>query len=160
MIFKKNWIYINWKFLYIDISNPKRTMTKIKGIFKPLKCYFKYEKGDYAPNPILWVSKPNYIQIIIHDVLWKDKYDTPRFECSPYVWIHIFKWNWVWYWSLPLHQKHGEDEYWEQALWYLYYHKTISQFVIDYPDIKVAKESWPWQDMKGNSTWTDEFLVK
>ena len=46
------------------------------------------------------------------------------------------------------------------VLWYLYYSKTISQGLNDEPDIQKAKKSWPWQDMKGNSTWTDEFLVK
>ena len=159
MVFKKNWIYINLKYLYVDIVNPKKTMNKLKGIFKPLKCCFKHGK-NLSTSHLLWVSKPHLIQIVIHDVGWKDKYDTPRFECSPYIWIHIFKWDLIWCWSLPLHQKHREDEYWEQALWYLYYNKTISQGLNNYPDIKVAKESWLWQDMNGNSTWTDEFLVK
>lgn len=116
-------------------------------------------KNSWTPYPILWVSKPSFIQIIAQNVGWKDKYDTPRFEHSPYIWIHIYKWNWIWYWSLPLYQKHRDDEYWEQALWYLYYYKTISQGIGDKPDIRKAKENWPWQDMKGNSTWTNEFLV-
>ena len=156
-----NWIYLDRrKYLYIDISNPKKTLNKLKNVFKPLKCYFKFEKGIYAPYPVLWVSKPAYIHIIFQDVGWKDKYDTPRFEYPPYVWIHIYKWNWVWYWGLSPHQSHRNDEYWEQALWYLYYFKTISQGLIKQPDIQEARESWPWQDMEGNSTWTDEFLVK
>lgn len=159
MIIRKDWININWKkYLYISISNPKRTLNKLKGIFKPLKCYFRFSSKNW--NPILWCSRPYWIQIIAQDVGWKDKYDTPRYEYAPYIWIHIFKWNFIWYWSLPLHQKYYDDEYWEQALWYLYYNKTISQGLNDYPDIKVAKETWPWQDMKGNSTWTDEFLIK
>jgi len=144
----------------LSIINPKKTLNKLKGVFKPLKCYFKIKISDYAPYPILWCPKPSFIQIISRDVGWKDKYDTPRFEYCPYIWIHIYKLNWVWYWGLPLHQNHREDEYWEQALWYLYYTKTISQGLIEQPDIQKAKESWPWQDMNGNSTWTDEFLVK
>lgn len=161
MYIKKDWIYLDWgKYLYIDISNPKKTMNKLKGIFKPLKRYFRSEQGLYAPYPVLWVSEPHFIQIMFHDVGWKDKYDTPRFEYPPYIWIHIYKWNWVWYWSLPLHQVDKDDEYWEQALWYLYYTNTISQGLINKPDIQKAKESWPWQDMRGNSNWTDEFLVK
>jgi hypothetical protein len=158
-VIKKDYIYIDLrKYLYVDISNPKKTINKLKGIFKPLKCYFT--KSSIIPFPVIWVSNPAYIQIMFKDVGWKDKYNTPRLEYNPYIWIHIYKWNFVWYWSLPLHQNYRDDEYWEQALWYLYYNKTISQGLNDYPDIKLAKESWPWEDIEGNSTWTDEFLVK
>ena len=159
--FKKNWLYVNWKhYIYISISNPKKTMNKLKGVFKPLKLYFRFTIDEWAPYPVLWVSKPSYIQIMFEDVGWKDKYDTPRFEYSPYVWIHVYKWNFVWYWDLSLYEQSYIDEYWEQALWYLYYYKTISQGIRNKPDIKFAKESWPWQDMNGNSTWIDKFLIK
>jgi len=158
---KKDWIYITWKkYLYINISNPKKTMNKLKGVFKPLKLYFRFTVDEWAPYPVLWVSKPSYIQIMFEDVGWKDKYDTPRFEHHPYIWIHVYKWNFVWYWDLSLYEQSYIDEYWEQALWYLYYYKTISQGIRNEPDIKFAKESWPWQDMNGNSTWTDKFLIK
>lgn len=164
--FKKNWLYINWRhYIYIDISNPKKTMNKIKGIFKPLKLYFRYTIDKWAPYPILWVSKPAYIQIVFHDVGWKDKYDTPRFEYHSYIWIHIYKWNFIWYWDLPDIVGYNSktdyiDDYWEQALWYLYYTNTISQGLLDKPNIEKAKESWPWQDMHGNSTWNNKFLIK
>ena len=161
MILRKNWIHLEiQKYLYISISNPKKTLNKIKRVFKPLKCYFKFKKDWWAPAPILWVPKPSYVHIVANDIGWKDKYDTPRYEYSPYVWIHILNWNWIWYWELPLHQNHRNDEYWEQALWYLYYSGTISQGLGKYPNIQKAKETWPWEDMKGNSTWTDEFLIK
>lgn len=162
MYFRKDWIYLDWrKYLYIDICNPKKTMNRLKGVFKDLKCYFRFEKGIYAPTPVLWVSQPAYIHIIFHDVGWKDKYDTPRFEYPPYIWIHIYKWNWVWYWDLPVYQQNYADEYWEQALWYLYYCNTISQGLSDVPNIEKAKENWPWQDCETKkSTWNDKFLIK
>jgi hypothetical protein len=157
---KKDWIYITWKkYLYIDISNPKKTMNKLKGVFKPLKLYFRFTIDKWAPYPVLWVSKPSYIQIMFEDIGWKDKYDTPRFEYHSYIWIHIHKWNFVWYWDLPLHESYI-DEYWEQALWYLYYTNTISQGLINKPNIEKAKESWPWLDRHGNSTWNNKFLIK
>ena len=157
MIFKKNWIYINWKFLYIDISNPKRTMTKIKGIFKPLKCYFKWNTNtDWFP--MIWCSKPAYIHIMSVDVGWKDKFDSPRYEYPPAIWIHLFKLNLIWYWELP-NEKYMDD-YWEQALWYLYYYKNISYGRLNAPDIKKAKESWPWEDMRTKqSSWNDKYLI-
>lgn len=158
MTIRKDWIYIKWKtYFYIDISNPKKTLNKVKGIFKPLKLRFEFVKSIFAPALILWCSKPSYIQIIFHDVMWKDKFNSPRYESRPYIWIHLFNLNFVWYWTLNLHQQHREDEYWEQALWYLYYYKLYG---CDKPNIEKAKESWPWEDMEGNNTWTDEFLVK
>jgi len=158
----KDYIYLDWrKYLYIDIINPKRTINKVKGIFKPLKCYFRFTRNKYAPYPVLWVSKPAYIHIISRDVGWKDKYDTPRFEHRSYIWIHIYDLNFVWYWDLPLHDQDYIDEYWEQVLWYLYYTNTISQGLSDKLSIEKAKESWPWEDYKTKkSSWNDKFLVK
>lgn len=161
MILRKNCFCLSWgKYLYIDISNSKKTINKLKGVFKSLKCYFRFTKGwDYYP--VLWCSKPSFIQIVAHDVGWKDKYDTPRYEVPPYVWIHIYKFNFIWYWGLPEHQSHEIDNYWEQVLWYLYYYNTLSYGKLDAPDINKARESWPWEDYKTKqSTWTDEFLFK
>ena len=163
----KNYLYIDWrKFLYISIVNPKKTINKLKEIFKPLKLYFRFTKSIYAPYPVFWVSKPAYIQIMSQDIGWKDKYDSPRFEHHPYIWIHIYKWNFVWYWDLPDSIGYNLkidyiEEYWEQALWYLYYYNTYSQGLLDKPDIEKAKESWPWEDYKTKkSSWNDKFLIK
>ena len=152
---------IYWDFrnlVYLCISNPFKTMKKLKGIFKPLKCYFKWSTNNWYP--MIWCSKPAYVHIMSVDVGWKDKYDSPRYEYSPAIWIHIFKFNLIWYWDLPLHEHKYINDYWEQALWYLYYTNTISQGLLDKPNIKKAKESWPWQDMHGNSTWNNKFLIK
>lgn len=152
------------KWIYIFIENPIKTMNKLKGVFKPLKCYFKFKISIFAPYPVLWVSKPSFIHIIFQDVMWKDKYDTPRYELPPYIWIHIWKMNFIWYWDLPNTLEYNKEdlteEYWEQALWYLYYTNTISQGLIDKPDIKKARESWPWQDENYVSSWNDKFLTK
>jgi hypothetical protein len=159
-----DWIYLDWrKYLYIDIKNPKKTINKLKGIFKPLKCYFKFDVR--TPYPVLWVSKPAYIHIMFHDVTWKDKFDTPRYEVPPYIWIHLFKLNFLWYWNLPDTIEYNLksdyiDDYWEQALWYLYYYNTYSQGLLDEPNIEKARESWPWQDTHNNSSWNNKFLMK
>lgn len=158
------WDFRKW--IYLSLENPLKTMKKLKGVFKPLKLYFRFTKDIYAPYPVLWVSEPSYIQIMFHDVGWKDKYDTPRFEYHPYIWIHIYKWNFVWYWDFSksfglANPKEYIDEYWEQALWYLYYYNTYSQGLLDKPNIEKAKESWPWQDYETKkSTWSDKFLIK
>ena len=151
-----------WKFkdwIYIFITNPFKTMNKLKGVFKPLKCYFKVTT-DWRTIPITWCSRPSYISIIFEDVGWKDKWSTPRYEDPPYIWIHLFGLNFLWYWTLPPHQWKDVDDYWEQALWYLYYYKNISQGRLDAPNIDKARESWPWQDYETKkSSWNDKFLI-
>ena len=156
------WDFRKW--IYLNIENPFKTMKKLKGVFKPLKCYFKWNtKDDWFP--MIWCSKPAYIHIMSVDVGWKDKFDSPRYEYPPAIWIHIFKLNMVWYWELP-NEKYMDD-YWEQALWYLYYYKNISQGRLDTPNIEKARESWPWQSAKEiegsvvwESSWNDNYLVK
>lgn len=154
------WSFKKW--IYIFINNPFKTMNKLKGVFKPLKCYLRVTEDEYDYYPVLWCSKPSHIQIMSNDVGWKDKYDTPRFEVPPYIWIHLFKLNIIWYWDLPEHQKiRFTDDYWEQALWYLHYYNTISYGKLTGPNISKACESWPWENsLTGESSWKDEFLVK
>lgn len=149
------WDFRKW--IYLDIRNPFKTMKKLKGVFKPLKCYFKWNTNtDWFP--MLWCSKPAYIHIMSVDVGWKDKFDSPRYEYPPAIWIHLFKLNLIWYWELP-NEKYMDD-YWEQALWYLYYYKNISYGRLDAPDIKKAKESWPWEDIRTKqSSWNDKYLI-
>ena len=147
----KNWIYIN-------LYSPFRTMKKLKGVFKPLRCYFRYSKKNWYP--IVWCSNPAKIHIISSDVMWKDKCDSPRYECCPYIWIHLFGLNFIWYWDLPYGSVEFIEDYWEQALWYLYYYNNISYGGLDKPDIEKAKESWPWYDENAFNTWNNKFLIK
>ena len=150
------WRFKDW--ICLHLINPLITYKKARKVFKPLHLYFRYGKNI---NPDGWYSKPAFIQIVFDDVSWKDKYDTPRFEGPPCIWIHIYKYNFIWYWSLPRHQFIEEDAYWEQLLWYVYYYDTYSQGLLDKPDINKAKESWPWQDYKTKeSSWTDKYLIK
>ena len=141
------------KYLYIDTRNPLKTINQIKGVFKLPKLKFKIGRTWYPP--VWWWSNPYPIHIVSTDVGWKDKYDTPRFEHAPYIWIYLFGLNLIWYWTIE-----DEDCYWEQVLWYLYYYENISYGRLSSPDINKAKESWPWQDYDTKvSTWNDEFLI-
>ena len=143
---KRKWIYIN-------IENPFKMMKKLRGIFKPLKKYFRCTFKEFDYYPVLWCSKPAFIHIISQDVMWKDKYDDPRFEVVPYIWIHIWKMNLVLYWDT---KDHDSEDYWEQALWYLYYYH---RYMYHKPDINKARENWPWKYSSTNkSTWNDDFL--
>lgn len=160
MYLRKDWIYIDLrKYLYLDLENSFKEMKKLKGVFKPLSVRFNYGKNWY---PVLWCSKPAWIHIVTHSVEWKDKFSTPRYEVPPYIWIHLFGFNLVWYWDLPssLNGNYILD-YWEQALWYLYYASYNKEKKgYDELDIDKARRTFPWQDMNGNSTWIDKFLIK
>lgn len=145
------------KWIYISLENPFKTMKQLKGVFKPLKRYFKWSFDEWNYYPVLWCSRPSKIQIMTHDVMWKDKYDTPRYEVPPYIWIHIYKLNFVWFWNLSPNfylenPNNSVDDYWEQALWYLFYADK---------SIEKAKETWPiiWSETE-LSTWTDKYLSK
>ena len=125
-------------------------MKQLKGVFKPLKCYFRCTFEEWNYSPVLWCNRPSIIQILFRDVMWKDKYNTPRYEVPPYIWFHIYKLNLVWYWDLSpnLYLENPDnlvDDYWEQALWYLYYFDNTS-YGCDSPNIEKAKGSWPWEN--------------
>ena len=149
----KKFIYYDYKIFHLEWENPFGTMNKLKGIFKPLKRYFIW--GFNIHPPIIYCSKPELIFIRCRDVEWKDKWETPRYEEPPHIWISLFGFNLFWYWDLPNSynlKKEGVDDYWEQALWYLYYSNE--------KDIDKVKSSWPWVGEKEISTWNDKFLVK
>lgn len=124
----------------ILFTNPLRTYNKIKLYFKSIKGFFYFGKQRKVP---LTFWNPNFL-ITSSDVMWKDKFHSPRFEESPYFLINLFGYSIGYIWKFE-----DEDEYWEQALWYLYYANG---------DIDKAKETWPWVNMDKKSTWSDEFL--
>ena len=155
---------IYWKikdWICVSIINPFRTMKKLKGVFVPLKRYFMFGIDNKMSYPFTYCSFPPKIFITSSDVMWKYKSDTPRYECPPYIWIHLFGYSWIWYWKLD-DSYHWLDtnDYWEQALWYLYYYKTYSQGLLNKPDIEKAKDSWPWADCETKqSSWNNKFLI-
>lgn len=146
---------INTKLFYLLYENPFKTMRKLKGVFKPLKCRFYYGIG-----PEMWCSKPHFIHLVFHDVMWKDKFETPRHEDSPYIWLHFFKWDFIWYWKLPKGFNGYDMDYWEQALWYLYY-ASYNPEKKGYDELSVerAEKTWPWQNFDGTSNWNKDFLL-
>ena len=138
-------IHYDSKWIYISIINPFKELWKIGKVFKFPKIKFHY---GLTWSPILWCSKPAPIHIRINNILWKDKFNTPRFEDPPHIWIHLFGFNLIWYLE-------AKDQYWEQALYYLYYCNE---------DIVKTKIYWPWEEIdkethqsKGSS-WNDNYL--
>lgn len=144
------------KYISICLINPFRTYKKLKGVFKPLRANIFF--GNTYEAPLIFFNSRTSIVIESSDVLWKDKYDTPRFEEHPYIHIKLFNYSFVIFWKPEYIDR--VDDYWEQALWYLYYYSNISYGCLDAPNIDKAKESWPWTDMNNKSTWSDKYLIK
>lgn len=152
--FYKDWFYFRLGGLIeISITNPFKTMKKIKGIFIPLKRKFHHGKRCNIR------TKSKIFSLHVYDVGWKDKYDTPRFEESPFIELSIFKYTFRWNWELDS-EPYDTEEYWEQALWYLYYYDTYSQGLLNSPNITIAEKSWPWTYMDNSSTWNNKYLIK
>ena len=157
--FYKDWIFINLFNIVSFNWERRKVMKAIKGVFVPLKCYFKFTK-NYPPF-MFANHHGKLLSIIIHDVEWKDKWRSPRHEENPFISIALFNkffFNWEW----KVSNKLGDDlDYWEQALWYLYYASYNKEKKgYDELDINKAKETWPWKDMENNSTWNDKFILK
>lgn len=94
----------------------------------------KLKSQTYINYKFVWFPK-----VTIQSLMWKDKFDTPRCERTPYFMI-----EWLWF---GLYGSFESDRYWEQWLWTTVYHDG---------DEKKAKEKWGWVDMDTNlSTWKD-----
>lgn len=151
--FYKDWMFINL-FNIISFNWERRKNLKtIEEVFIPLKCYFRFTR-KYAP----FMFANHYgklLSIIIRDVQWKDKYNTPRYEECPFISIALFnRFFFNWSWGLPEEvEEHwiDIDDYWEQGLWWLHYCDK---------DINKAKETWPWTNDDNESTWSDKYLEK
>ena len=155
--FYKDWVFINI-FNIISINWERRKVIKgIKGLFIPLKWHFTFTR-NYSP----FMYNCHYgklLSITIRDVEWKDKYQTPRHEENPFISIGIFnKFFFNWEYRLPFanHWMY-DDDYWEQALWYLYYYKEYNCKI---PFINEAIKYWPYTDYEtGKSSWNNKYLV-
>ncbi len=144
---------------YFDLywENPLKTYNKIKKYFKPLK-------------PVIHVDccKSNCVKILeinSFDVLWKDKYDSPRHERNPIITISIFN-----YLHIRINFNTSDESlddmvYWEAALNWIYYNFSLSKAIDEslgwsqyneetkkYDPIKFELLKEPWQSMYINKT--------
>ena len=129
--------------------NPIRTVWKARKVFKfpRIKIYFgKYSGWGYHEIDTFIFS------LYSSDVLWKDKYDSPRLEYEPQISIVFFKYLQLYIrFVSPIPKDPIDDDYYEQMIWFLNYSDG---------DIKKAKETWPWTkwNNEGESTWNDNYL--
>lgn len=110
---------------YFDFywENPLKTYRTVKHIFRPLKPKLSFECYKAREAKILSINS--------FDVIWKDKYDTPRHEFNPRIEISIFN-----YFHIRINFTLDSDDslddmvYWEAILWWKYYNKDL-QTAID-----------------------------
>lgn len=128
----KDWFYLEiLDLVHINITNPFKTWWKARKYFKRpsikyhfglLKYSFPYANRDYIGK---------IIDISIQDVMWKDKYNSPRHERNPYVWICLFRlFRFEISTRINALTETGKVEdrstfYWEYLLDYLYYSKSL-----------------------------------
>lgn len=128
----KDWFYLEiLDLVHININNPFKTWWKARKYFKKpsIKCHFGLLKYSFPYANRDYIGK--IIDISIQDVMWKDKYDSPRHERNPYVWICLFRlFRFEISTRINALTETGKVEnrstfYWEYLLDYLYYSKSL-----------------------------------
>lgn len=114
-----------------SIENPFKTWWKAKKYFKIPHTIIKFsiDKHSFPYASKYWQGK--LLDVDIHDVYWKDKWNTPRHERNPLIYICFFGKFSIWispaiYWYNEFGEKQNESmHYWEYMLNYLYYSKSL-----------------------------------
>lgn len=120
-------MWINNILFDIYIGNPFKTWWKARKYFKRPKATIQI--GLFKENFRFNISKILYISI--HDIEWKDKWNSPRHEDNPLIFISLFKYFWIYiephiqYYNEFGEKKDGDLYYWEYLLNYLYYKKRL-----------------------------------
>jgi hypothetical protein len=110
------------------IENPLATWWKARKYFKRPKISIHFFSKIRYNCPYInskYVGK--ILEISIHDLMWKDKFNSPRHERNPYIWVCFFrKFGFsinfdVYYKDEFGIKQNGDTYYWEYLLEWLYY---------------------------------------
>lgn len=124
-----------WNLFNIFIENPFKTWWKAKKLFKrpKTKVSFFWSKHDYyIPGPYIWTERYGKIlDVHISDLWWKDKWDSPRYERPPHIFVCFFK---KFGFNIIPHiyktnefgeKENGDMYYWEYLLNYTEYNRSL-----------------------------------
>lgn len=114
---------------HIYIENPFKTWWKVRKYFRlPKIVPFIHKITTISGYPYAsHIHMGKILDIQIHDVWWKDKYNSPRHECNPIIYIGLFKkiafgFRFIVSYKDEFNETcNGDMEYWEYILEYLYY---------------------------------------
>jgi hypothetical protein len=108
------------KYFDIYLENPLKTYKKIKKYFLPLKVKIEINFGKS--------NKAKIFELNSFDVLWKDKYNTPRHEFNPRIMLSLFNYIHLYVW-FNVEDSLSDMVYWESALTWLYYDRGLCDSV-------------------------------
>jgi len=130
----------------ICIYNPLKTWWKARKYFKMPKPEVHFFKDIHNNCPFARYDYAGKILTIYSmDIMWKDKWNSPRHEGSPYIYVCFFrKFGFsinfhIYYYEETGKLRNGDMEYWEYLLDYLYYRKNINAIDAWSYDSKVYK---------------------
>jgi hypothetical protein len=146
------------KYIEYLIYNPFKTWWKARKYFKRPKISFHFFWKLSQNCPIAYTKNVGKIlDIYIDDVLWKDKYNSPRHERDPFIWVCFFKQfgfsiNFDIYYRNEFGERVvGNMYYWEYMLDYLYYHHTLTCFPVWEGNSKLYKYIFEFKNTEGGS---------
>lgn len=116
------------KLFTIHIENPLKTWWKARKYFKFPRPKLKFFFNSFA---IANWRNSSIVDIDIHDLYWKDKYNSPRHEISPIIYFCLFGiLGFTISFPITYIDEFGDKinydmVYWEYLLDYLYYTKSL-----------------------------------
>jgi len=116
-----------YDYIEVLVEDPLKEWRKTKGLFVKPKCSFRFFKDIQSNCPYVYIPNvPSLLCIRSCSVGWKDKYNSPRHEEDPYIWVCFFrKFGFSINWYIP-GESYRDYIYWEYLLDYLYYRKDIT----------------------------------
>lgn len=100
-------------------ENPLKTYNKVKEYFLPIKPKFQWSFGK--------LQKAKILEINSFDLTWKSKWNEPRHEYNPRIFISLFNYIHLYIeWTL---NKDSMDDmvYWEAVLNWIHYGKSLQE---------------------------------
>lgn len=104
------------KYFDFYLENPLRTYNKVKKYFKPIKLKWELFFGKS--------NKAKILELNSFDVLWKDKYNTPRHELNPRIMLSLFNYIHLYIW-FNVEDSFNDMAYWESILTWIYYNEGL-----------------------------------
>ena len=150
------------KWIQIDWLRPTHDLKKIRKLgFIRMPLQIQFGLADELWEHTSPYYRGRLLGIEGFDENWKDKDRTPRFENPPHIYITLFGTfgiNLIWRFrnkpGTAWDDMYDDDQYWEQALWCIYYCNG---------DLDKGRETWQWRTDKNGvdvSTWDERYIRK
>lgn len=146
------------KWIDISIENPFRTWWRARKYFKRPKITVRPFYSSYRA----WKRGGRILEIECWDLVWKDKFNSPRHEINPHVSILLFgkigfriDFN-VYYIDEFGEKQDGDMIYWEYLLNYLAYDKSLLGYSAWTKDSDIYEHTVQW----GNKEDGTEDIIK